>query len=112
MVGATEPGSPSAQTPSIGRVQLLRLLDEQERLLLAIATGVRRSADLDREYALRGQVLRAGLAALGLNDPFPYWDLGAWVAECSLRIPTADQQRAVIARHVAPVRAVLAVPAG
>lgn len=96
-------------TPSTAPATLLAQLNDQERLLLAVAAGLPRDGDLDREYWVRARMIANGLAAHGLRDPLPYRDLGAWVGECTLRLTTPEAQRTMLRRLLQPVRTSLAV---
>lgn len=111
MPPATSSVSASPRPPAIGRTELVRLLADQEQLLLAIAGGMRRDDDHDREFWMRARTLQHGLAAFGLRYPLPYRDLAAWVAECHLRLREPEAQRAVVRDLLAPVRAALRPPA-
>lgn len=94
------------------RAELLRSLADQEQLLLAVASGLPRDSDRDREFWMRARTIQHGLAEVGLRYPLPYRDLAAWVAECHLRLRDPEAQRNMIRTLLQPVRAALsAAPA-
>ena len=101
------PSTWDPNTAATGPAELLRLLQDQEGLLVAVAAGLRRNDELDREYWVRARTIDNGLAAYGLRQPLPYRDLGAWVAECRLRLPDPKQQRDALARFFGPARSAL-----
>ena len=57
---------------------LLRLVRSQRDLLVAVATGGPAFDSVAEEYEVRRRRIRAGLARLGLEDPFPWRTLWEW----------------------------------
>lgn len=83
-------------------------LKDQHRLLVAVAAGLDRSEELERDYQTRSLALRVALAYYQLPDPFPFPSLAAWIAECKLGRADLPACRARLEQLAAPVQASLA----
>lgn len=94
---------PAGDTPA----ELDQLLELQQGLLIAVATGGPRIVDRDQEYKDRRRKLNGGLRKLGVAVPFPWKDLWGWYAYWSTNLPTYAERRSYIRELGDPVRDVL-----
>jgi len=62
---------------------LLREIDIQKSLMIAVATGGPRIQDVNREYVQRRIKINEDLKNVGIADPNPYFDLWAWYGRWS-----------------------------
>jgi hypothetical protein len=82
---------------------LIQLIEAQRDLLIDVATGGPRIAEVDETYRQRRRQLGRRLKAIGLQDPFPWADLWAWYAHWSSSLPSYASRRSHIAQLAGPV---------
>jgi hypothetical protein len=75
---------------------LIELIDAQGSLLVDVATGGSRIAEVDETYRRRRRQLGRRLSAIGLQDPFPWADLWQWYGHWSSALPDYASRRAHI----------------
>ena len=93
--------------------QLLREVEKQRALMIAVSTGGPRLEDVNPEYAKRHRAISNELSRLGLENPVPYTDLWEWYGKWSSGdLPTYQSRRTYISELLAPlVRSLTAPPA-
>lgn len=94
--GATDDGEgrQGEVAEEVTDAQLLKEIDAQRLLMIAVATG-RRELDDDHneEYMLRRERIDDALRERGLDNPNPYDDLWSWQAKWSGDLPKYPQRR-------------------
>jgi hypothetical protein len=98
-----EEPEPDAQTTE----GLLRLLNAQADLLVAVATGGPEIKSVNHKYTQRRRMLNAGLRARGISPPFPYEDLWAWYGHYHQHLGKYEARRAHIREQAALAREAL-----
>lgn len=90
---------PEGTTPAGVR----ELLQRQAELLVSVATGGPRIDSVNADYTARRTRLHSALAALSLDDPFPWRDLWLWYGHWSAKLGTYAERRAYIRELAGPV---------
>jgi hypothetical protein len=67
--------------------ELIKLIEEQSDLLIAVSTGGPAFDTVDHEYRERYREIARGLSQLGLDNPFPWRDLWRWYGYYSANLP-------------------------
>jgi hypothetical protein len=62
---------------------LMREVELQKSLMVAVATGGPRIQSVNHEYQKRRIAIQLGLKNLGIEDPNPFPDLWAWYGKWS-----------------------------
>ncbi len=84
--------------------EIVKLLEKQKMLLIAVSTGGPRIQEKETEYVERRQRIQDSLHALGLDDPLPFGDLWQWYGKWSDgSLPSYQSRRQYIADLVQPV---------
>ena len=84
--------------------ELTKLLEEQKRLLIAVATGGPRIQEKEAEYIARRNKIRNSLGELSLHDPVPFEDLWQWYGKWSDgSLPSYQSRRQYMAELFQPV---------
>jgi len=90
-----EPGSPTDYLVSDD--ELLREIEAQRNLMIAVATGGPRINTVNDKYQRRRNWIQTALKERGLRDPNPYSDLWAWYGKWSSGdLPTYKSRRQYI----------------
>ncbi|MBI4917351.1 MAG: hypothetical protein HY825_16045 [Acidobacteria bacterium] len=88
------------------REDLLRLLQQQRDLMVAVSTGGPRINDVNQDYVSRRQIIQAALAEVGVADPVPYEDLWAWYGKWSSGdLPSYRSRREYLGELFSPLLA-------
>jgi hypothetical protein len=84
--------------------ELIREIESQRGLMMAVATGGPRIETVNPEYLARRRRIQAELDTRGLVDPIPYWDLWAWYGKWSSGdLPTYQSRREYISGLYQPL---------
>ncbi len=84
--------------------ELIREIECQRGLMMAVATGGPRIETVNPEYLARRRRIQAELDTRGLVDPIPYWDLWAWYGKWSSGdLPTYQSRREYISGLCQPL---------
>ena len=84
--------------------QLLRDLEEQKALMVAVSTGGPRIQEKNAEYRQRRYRIKQSLSELGIDDPNLFSDLWAWYGKWSSgELPSYGSRRKYIADLYGPV---------
>jgi hypothetical protein len=90
--------------PEDSNQDLIREIDAQRNLMMAVATGGPRIASVNAEYQQRRDTIEEMLRALDIPDPNPFNDLWAWYGKWSSGdLPSYDSRRRFIAELYAPL---------
>lgn len=81
---------------------LIYLLERQQELLTAVATGTSITQAYTDIYRRRRRSIRKGLLARGLDDPFPWSDLYLWWARAK-DFGTYQERRTLLSSGAEPV---------
>lgn len=88
----------------VDKDKLLRAIEAQRNLMVAVATGGPAINSVNYEYSERCFAIRQGLVALGLKDPNPYADLWDWYGKWSSGdLPSYQSRRQYIRQLYAPL---------
>jgi hypothetical protein len=86
------------------KTELIRLIEAQVDLLIAVATGGPRIQSRNEEYKNRRDVIRQKLNSLSKNDPNPFEDLWAWYGRWSSGdLPSYQSRREYIRELYRPL---------
>ena len=92
--------------------ELIRELEAQKGLMIAVATGGPRIDSVNTEYTERRGRIRADLTRRGIQDPVPYGDLWAWYGKWSSGdLPSYASRRQCISELIQPIIDRLLAPA-
>ena len=84
--------------------ELVEELEAQRNLMVSVSTGGPRINELNEEYKVRRERIRAALVRKGLEDPNPYSDLWAWYGKWSSGdLPTYQARRKYLSDLFAPL---------
>jgi hypothetical protein len=93
--------------------ELIKEVETQLSLMIAVSTGGPRIDDVNEEYRSRGRRIGERLAALGLEDPNPYGDLWEWYGKWSSGdLPTYQSRRQYLNELYRPLIKALGSPPG
>ncbi len=82
---------------------LMRDLEEQKAVMVAVATGGPRIQEKNHEYTERRFRIRQALTELGIEDPNVFSDLWGWYGKWSSELPTWGSRRKYISDLYGPV---------
>ena len=88
-IAADEPSDPAGDTPE----EVIQLLDAQQSLLIAVATGGPRISDVNNDYTSRRRKLNAALRRLSQKEPFPWRGLWGRYGYWSANLGTYAERR-------------------
>lgn len=84
--------------------ELVKEIEAQRSLMIAVATGGPRIQSVNQEYEQRRLRIEAALEERGLRDPNPYTDLWAWYGKWSSGdLPGYQSRRKFISELYAPL---------
>lgn len=91
--------------------ELIRELELQRELLIAVATGGPRIDSVNEEFRERRDRIASALAERGLNDPNPYSDLWKWYGKWSSGdLPTYQSRRIHVSDLYTPLLDAIRTP--
>ena len=97
-----DPSEPS--TTALTDDELIKEIEGQRQLMIAVSTGGPRIQEVNGEYIGRRDRIRSALERHGLRDPNPYTDLWAWYGKWSSGdLPTYQSRRQFISELCAPL---------
>jgi len=95
--------APDIGTPEELNADLIREIEAQKSLMVAVATGGPRINDVNLEYRQRAERIRSQLQLRGIENPNPYADLWQWYGKWSSGdLPTYRSRREYIRELYAP----------
>ena len=84
--------------------ELLREIELQRALMIAVATGGERIETVNSDYSARRSTIRTELSARGLSDPNPFADLWSWYGKWhGGDLPTYQSRRVFISELYQPL---------
>ncbi|MBE7559320.1 hypothetical protein HS125_10360 [bacterium] len=90
-------------------VDLIREIEAQRNMMVAVATGGPRIDTVNQEYVKRRILIREELARRGIEDPNPYGDLWAWYGKWSSGdLPSYSSRRNYLSEIFQPLIDLLA----
>ena len=91
-------------TPESNNGDLIREVEAQRSLMMAVATGGPRIQTVNAEYQQRRDAIDAMLRKLDIPDPNPFNDLWAWYGKWSSGdLPSYDSRRKFLSELYAPL---------